>query len=243
MANSTESSMTLRTQPPIPQCDGNLCTTGQAAACPASSACKPTSGTCAPAPLNREPGAVCGGASTGYCAAARDASAVNAPCVCAEPYAGANCGLCAPGFYAVAYAPWGPLGERCVQTPLDMRQLSKQRAASFTTTTATSSDAETGPPQPPAPPQGVRKRGLSGGVILWILGVCALAMLLVAVAACCCACLPAPVLMSPLQYRGRRRTLRRQLAGVWPHAHPTQRPALFVREFALQEHCRGTDDC
>ena len=237
--------MTFRTQQSIPRCDDNLCTTGQAAACPASSACKPTSGTCAPAPLNREPGEVCGGASTGYCAAARDASAVNAPCVCAEPYAGANCGLCAPGFYAVAYAPWGPLGERCVQTPLDMRQISKQRTASFTTTTATSSGEATDPPQPPAPPKVTRSRGLFGGVILWIVGLCALTLLLAALAvtACCCACLPGHVLVSPLQYRGRRRTLRRQLAGVWPRAPPTQRPVLFVREFALQERNRGIDDC
>ena len=204
VASASDTTVALRTRPPISKCDENLCTTGQAATCPVSNACKPTTGTCAPPPLNREPGAVCGGAAVGYCAAARNVSAVSASCVCAAPYAGADCGLCAPGFYAVAHAPWGSSGERCVQTPPDMRQLAAQRAATYTEPSVSSSKQVTSW-QPPAPPQASKT---AAAYNLWIAGGCALLALLVAAAiAACCRARP-PRWIYPLQRHGTRRRRR-----------------------------------
>ena len=239
MSNSTATSVELRTNAPIPECDIDLCTTGQAAACPGSSACKTTSGACAAPPLNRVPGVVCGGAVVGYCTAARDDTAVDAPCVCAAPYAGADCGECAPGFYSVAHAPWGPRGERCVQTPLDMRE----DAGSSTGAPTSGGGAPAGPPQPPAS-QPESKSALSGTLLFWVLGACAVVAVVAAVtfAVCRTARQPQTKSLSPLQHRTSGRKPRRAARSERLRPRPTERPEYFVREFALQRPRRGSDD-
>ena len=180
----------LHTEAAVPRCNDDQCAAGELAACPKSTACKPLGGSCMPAPHNRQPGVVCGGASVGFCAAKRDPAAINATCVCNTPYAGADCSECAPGFHAVTEPAWGPDAKRCISLPSDLASLVLDAQTSRTGSSFVRPPPPalpTGSRVPSAPPsQQLAKSGLPGGFLPWLCGGAAVAALLGGVLICQC---------------------------------------------------------